>query len=144
MNVKHKDQILFLPRASIFKVQVTVKTGKLTPLLTHLRYTRQNLNRNVNVKTLRPLETYILFIVQNKTWQSNADIETAYEPTQKRLLRYSDPLRHLKSTILPQRQFRQMILVFLEAVSTTCTQNFILTTQKIADSDVCKIFFQPY
>ena len=43
-----------------------VKTPKLAPFLTHLRYIFQIINRMVIVKTLRSLQIYAKFIAQNK------------------------------------------------------------------------------
>ena len=61
-----------VPR-SFFLTQVMVKWGKLSQLLTHLRYIIQFLNRIVKVKTLKPPQTYVIVIVQKKhliqTWK---------------------------------------------------------------------------
>ena len=52
-----QDQILLLSHAPLFMIQAMVKTRKLAPLLTHLQYTPQILNRMVRVKTLKPRQT---------------------------------------------------------------------------------------
>ena len=43
-----------------------VKTGKIAPFVTHLQYIRQILERMVKTKILRPQQTYVMRIVQNK------------------------------------------------------------------------------
>ena len=66
MIVKHRDQISSLSLIPISMIQTMVKTGKVDPLLTHLQYNLQIINRMVNVKTLRPPQTDIIMIVPSK------------------------------------------------------------------------------
>ena len=66
MRVTHRDQILLFFRSPIFNTQATVKTWKFAPLMTHLWYILQFLYRMAKIKTLRPLHSYVIVIVQRK------------------------------------------------------------------------------
>ena len=49
--------IVPVPRSFFLMIQLKVKIGKLDPLLTHLYFNFQSLNRTVTLNTLRPLQT---------------------------------------------------------------------------------------
>ena len=66
MKITHRDQILLLSHVPIFNIQVMVRTGRLSPLLTQLCYILQIQSSMVKVRTQRPLQTYITKIVPNK------------------------------------------------------------------------------
>ena len=65
-KVTHKYQKLTSSHAPIFMIQAIVKNGKIVPLLTHLNYNLQILNRMVKVKTFRPPQTYLIVIIPLK------------------------------------------------------------------------------
>ena len=66
IKVTDRDQILLLSCTPIFMTQAMVKTGTSAPPLTHLKNIQQILNRRVKVKTLRPLQAYVIMIVPHE------------------------------------------------------------------------------
>ena len=143
MEVKHRDQILLLSRAPIFKIQAMVKIEKLAPLLTHLHYNFQNLNRMAEVKTLRPLQAELKMIIPSKHPSQPRTLKLHMNLSHNRHRDRVITLQRLRSTILLSKLPCRMNLVILEAATTTYALILTLSTQKNAETDVCKILIHP-
>ena len=142
MKFTHRDQVVLLSRAPIFLIQATFKTGKLDQLLTHHHCIPQILKRMVKFKTLSPLQTYVIMIVQNKHRSQSRTLKPQYETIQCLTSRQSDPFQKLKITILLSRLFRKMNQVILQAVKTTCSVIQTLFTRRHTDIAAWKCLFK--
>ena len=95
----------------------------------------------VKVKTLRPLQIYVIMVVQNKhlsqTWTLKPIMNLQRIHHHERVT----PIRRPKSAILLPKFFRKTNVIILEAVITTNAP--IPITQKYTDNDLRKKLFQP-
>ena len=144
MKVTHKDQILLLSHVPIFMIQPMFKIGKLAPLLTHLYYNSQSLNRIVELKTIfRLLQTLLKTIVPNKYPNQTRTLKLHMNPCHNNYRSRVTTLQRWRSMILLPKCFRKTNLVILDAANTTYALIPILITQNYTNIDVCKIIFQP-
>ena len=138
MEVTHRDQILLFYLDPIFKTQAMVKTRKIAPLLSHLRYLLQILNRMFKAKNLRPRQTYLKMIVPNKYLSRTRMLNPHTNLYNIHHRDRTAPLRRLKITILLPRRIRKTNLVDLQAVNTIRTPNLILNNHRYTKIFVCK------
>ena len=142
MKFTHRDQVVLLSSTPIFLIQATFKTGKIDQLLTHHLCIPQILKRMVKFKTLSPLQTYVIMIVQNKHRSQSRTLKPQHETIQCPTSKQSDPFQKLKLTILLSRIFRKMNKVILQAVKTTCSVIQTLFTRRHTDIAVWKCLFR--
>ena len=143
MKATHRHQVLLLSHVPIFMIQTMVKTGKLTPLLTHRYYNFQNLNRMVKVRTLKPLRTQPTMIFPDKYLSQARTPKLHVSLCHNHLQGTVTTPQSLRSTILPQKIFRKTNLVILEAANITYALILIPITQKYIDVEVRKNLFKP-
>ena len=75
--------------------------------------------------------------------ESRTDIETSYDPMQQPPLRQNENLSPKQINDPTLQSIRETFLVSLESVKTTYALTLFQITQKLVDSDVCRILFQP-
>ena len=91
--------------------------------------------------TLRPLQTYVILIVQNKHLSQARRLKPNMNLYNIRNQGKTTTLQRLKSTILLLKFFHKTNLVILEAVTSICALILTLISQKYTEFDVCKNLF---
>ena len=97
------------------------------------------------MKALRPLQTYVILMVQNKLRSHTRTLKPHKNQCNIHHRDRVTALQRVRSTILLPKVFRKTNLVFLEVVNTTCALILMLINQRFTDAnvDMCKNFFHP-